>query len=173
MSNYFEIQDEIDRYITDHPEKTEEDIEWSLCDCPNIFDPISCDVHDYVKQDSLDEMQVRNEIYTRYYRANNNSKNQDVNQSSDSGVGVLFAIMTVIGASFALYENIHIILTIAYLILVVLNIISHIKIHEVDCCSLSIWVLSSLVGGFIGFAPALSVIIMVLDYFFEIVVLFG
>ena len=172
MSNYFEIQDEIDRYITNHSEKTEEDIEWSLCDCPDIFDPISCDVHDYVKQDSLDEMQVRNEIYTRYYRANNNSKNQDVNQSSDSGVGVLFAIMTVIGASFALYENIHIILTIAYLILVVLIIIRHITMHEVDC-SFSICALSVFVFGFSYFHPALSVIIMVLDYFFEIVVLFG
>ena len=173
MSNYFEIQDEIDRYITDHPEKTEEDIEWSLCDCPNIFDPISCDVHDYVKQDSLNEMQVRNEIYTRYYLTNNNSKNQDVNQSSYSVGEVLIAILTAIGVSYLLYVKIHIILAIAFLILVVLNIISHIKIHEVDCCSLSIWVLSSLVGGFIGFAPALSVIIMVLDYFFEIVLLFG
>lgn len=173
MSNYFEIQDEIDRYITNHPEKTEEDIEWSLCDCPNIFDPISCDVHDYVKQDSLNEMQVRNEIYTRYYLANNDSKNQDVNQSSYSVGEVLIAILAAIGVSFLLYVKIHIILTIAFLILVVLNIISHIKMHEVDCCSLSIWVLSSLVGGFIGFAPALSVIIMVLDYFFEIVLLFG
>ena len=172
MSNYFEIQDEIDRYITNHPEKTEEDIEWSLCDCPNIFDPISCNVHDYVKQDPLNEMQVRNEIYTRYYRANNNSKNQDVNQSSDSGVGVLFAIMMVIGTSFALYEKIHIILTIAYLILVVLIIIRHIKMHEVDC-SFSICALSAFVFGSSYFHPALSVIIMVLDYCFEIVVLFG
>lgn len=173
MSDYFEIKDEIDRYITNHPEKTEKDIEWSLCDCSDFFDPISCDVYDYVKQDPLNELQVRNEIHTRYYLANNNSKNQDVNQSSDSGVGVLFTIMMVIGTSFVLYEKIHIILAIAFLILVVLIIISNIKMHEVDGCSFSICALSTFVLGFIPFVPALSVIIIVLGYFFEIVVLFG
>lgn len=170
MYNYLEIQNQIETYIRNHPDKSEEDIEWPLCDEKVFFDPISDNIHEYINQDSINEMQVRSEIRFRYYQVNDISGRQDNYQNSGMGISGLYAILFVIVTCICLRENVHFVAMIAFIILTGLIIIEHIITHGAESCFFHIRVISLLVGGLSFNLPVLSVIVIGLGYFLEILI---